>query len=156
LSSLGTPMSTISTLHFNWIPQPSLYAQARDWTARQQALRQQADDLATASNTFASAATDQTTGMMNLTARAALNRVRAAAKAKSASVLNSATDTANSSSKSSSSSSLTLRDGTVIKYDPTIYLPGGSKLNLDAGTLTLSNGTVIDTATGSRKINLTV
>ena len=152
-------MSTISTLHFNWLPQPSLYAQAQAWTAGQQVFQQQADDFATISDTFSSAAANQTSGMMNLAAQAALNRVQAAATAKSNSVLSgtsSTSSTSNSASTPSNSSSLTLPDGTVITSDPTTYLPGGSKLNLDAGTLTLSNGTVIDTATGLKKVDLTV
>lgn len=149
-------MSFISTPRFNWVPQPSSYQQAQYWTARQQALRQQADNLALVGNIFASTATNRTSGMMILAAQSALDREQAAATAKSKSVLNSASDTARLAGASSGSSSLTLRDGTVIKNDPTMYLPGGSRLNLDTGTLTLSDGTAVDTATGARKVNLTV
>jgi hypothetical protein len=91
--------------------------------------------------------------MMNLAAQAALTRTQNAANAKVQSVLGSSdTSSSSSSSSTSSSSPLTLADGTVIKDDPTQYLPGGSKLNLSAGTLTLADGTVIDTATGLKKI----
>jgi hypothetical protein len=153
VGGLSDAMSTISPMQFNWLPRPSLYAEAQAWTVRQQILRQDMDDLAAASDTFASASSDQTTGMMNLAAQAGLDRAQAAANAKVTSVLASANDPP----PSASSSSLTLPDGTVIKDDPTQYLPGGSKLNLNAGTLTLSDGTVIDTATGSKKtVDVTV
>ena len=148
-------MSTILATQFNWLPRPSLYAEAQAWTARQQFLRQKEEYLAAASDSFATAATDQTTGIANLAAQAALDRVQAAAKAKIDTVLRSSAETSASSSPSQSSSSFTLPDGTVISDDPTIYLDGGSRLNLSAGTLTLPNGTVIDTATGLKKIDLT-
>ena len=142
----------IATLSFNWLPQPSLYAQARAWTDRQQALRQSEEFQSAVSDSLAAAATDQSQGLVNIAAQVALQRTQAAAKAKAESVLNPPAV----SSRPSSSSSLTLPDGSTIKLDPTIYLPGGSKLNLDTGTLTLPNGTAVDTATGARKINLTV
>ena len=142
----------IATLSFNWLPQPSLYAQARAWTDRQQALRQSEEFQSAVSDSLAAAATDQSQGLVNIAAQVALQRTQAAAKAKAESVLNPPAV----SSPPSSSSSLTLPDGSTIKRDPTIYLPGGSKLNLDTGTLTLPNGTAVDTATGARKINLTV
>jgi hypothetical protein len=149
-------MSIFSTLHFNWLPQRSMYADAQVWAQRQRVVRQQTDDLAAVSDIVASVAVDKSQGMMDLAARAALGRTQAAARAKVQSVLNPAADTSSSSKKASSSAALILPDGTTVKADPTQYLPGGSKLNLAAGTLTLSNGTVIDTTTGLKKINLTV
>ena len=145
-------MSIIATLRFNWLPQPALYAQARAWTDRQQALRQSEEFQSAISDSLATAATDQFQRTVSIAAQVALQRTQAAAKAKAESVLNPPVV----STPSSRSSSLTLPDGSTIKLDPTIYLPGGSKLNLDRGTLTLSNGTVIDTATGAKKVNVTV
>ena len=145
-------MSIIAALRFNWLPQPSLYAQARAWTDRQQALRRSEEFQSAVSDAFATAATDQAQGMVNIAAQVALQRTQAAAKAKAESVLNAPVDP----TPPSRSSSLTLPDGSTIHVDPTIYLPGGSKLNLDTGTLTLPNGTAVDTATGTRKVNLTV
>jgi hypothetical protein len=146
-------MSIFSVMNFNWLPLPSAYQQAREWTARQQVFRQKEEYIAAASDSFAAAATDRTTGLANLAAQAALDRVQAAAKAKVNAVLNAPEDT---SATSSTSSSVTLPDGTILKDDPWIYLDGGSKLNLSAGTLTLPDGTIIDTATGLKKIDLTV
>ena len=148
-------MAIIPTVQFNWLPRPSLYAEAQAWTARQQVLRQKEEYIAAASDSFAAAATDQTTGMANLAAQAALDRVQTAAKAKINAVLNTPADPSAISSTPTSSSSVTLPDGTIINDDPSIYLDGGSKLNLSAGTLTLPDGTVIDTATGLKKIDLT-
>src|SRR4051794_5155359 len=116
---------TISVMHFNWLPQPSLYSQARAWTVRQQIARQKEEDMAAASDTFASAATDQATGMANLAAQAALDRVNAAAQKKVNEVLSTSADTS-ASNPSASSSGVTLPDGTVINDDPSIYLDGGS------------------------------
>jgi hypothetical protein len=92
---------------------------------------------------------------MNLVVQQALARVKAAAQKKVDSVLSAANaDTATSSAKDEP---LTLPDGTVVKVDPVQYLPGGSKLNLQTGLLTLPNGTLIDTRTGARKVvDLTV
>lgn len=149
----GDAMSSISNLRFNWLPLPSLYAQATSWTARQKSLGQQLDLLTTVGDIFASAASDQASGMINLAAQASLARTQAAAKAKVDAVLSAPSET---STSKPSDKSLTLPDGTIIKQDPMTYLPGGSKLNLAAGTLTLPNGTVIDTATGAKKVNVTV
>ena len=35
-------------------------------------------------------------------------------------------------------------------------LDSGTKIDLDAGTITLSNGTVIDAKTGAKKINIVI
>jgi hypothetical protein len=141
-------------IRFNWLPRPSLYAEAQAWTARQQALRQKEEYIAAASDSFAAAAQDQTTGMANLAAQVALDRVQSAAQTKVNQVLNTPADTTSDSNTADSSSGITLPDGTVINDDPSIYLDGGSKVNLSDGTLTLPDGTVIDTATGLKKIDL--
>src|SRR6266436_920731 len=112
-------MSIIPTVRFNWLPQPSLYAQARAWTDRQQALRQSEEFQSAVSDSLATAATDQFQGLVNIAAQVALQRTQAAAKAKAESVLHPPADP----TPPSRSSSLTLPDGSTIKLDPTIYLP---------------------------------
>src|SRR4051812_32832170 len=106
---LAFVMPVTSATRFNSVPVQSAYAQAQTWTARQQALRESDDYLSSVLSVFTSAAADQTAGMMNLAAQAALKRTQAAATAKVQSVLN-PTDTSSSPAKSASST-LTLADG---------------------------------------------
>jgi hypothetical protein len=144
-------------MSFNWLPRLSPYAQASAWTLRQQSMRQQIENLAFVTDTLTGAGTDEASGVMKLTVKKALARTQAAAQAKVRSVLASVgSDDAAASSAQSKTSTVILKDGTAIKPSPVQYLPGGSKLNIAAGTLTLPNGTVIDTATGARKVNVTV
>src|SRR5215475_10514899 len=98
-------MSSISTMNFNWLPQPSLFAQAQAWTERQAVLRQQMDDFATYSDNFATVAINQTQGLSNIAAQTALDRVQSAASAKANSVLSSGSNSSSSSSSASSNSS---------------------------------------------------
>jgi len=143
-------------MSFNWLPRISSYAQAQQWTARQQALRQDADDVLSAlSDKLSSAAADQYSGIATLAAQAALDRINAATKAKAAQA-HASTDDAFTANSSSDRNSVNLPDGSTINVDTSTYLAGGSKINLDAGTLTLSDGTVIDTATGVKKVDVTV
>ncbi len=81
-------MSIIATLRFNWLPQPALYAQARAWTDRQQALRQSEEFQSAISDSLATAATDQFQRTVSIAAQVALKRTQAAAKAKVESALN--------------------------------------------------------------------
>jgi hypothetical protein len=140
---------------FNWVRLQSSWEQARNWNARQQALRQQQEYRNEVTNTLAKAADGENQGVMNLIVKQALARTQAAAQKKADSVLASANDTS-PVKPAKDTSPVTLRDGTVIKVDEVQYLPGGSKLNLKTGILTLPNGTLVDTQTGARKVNVTV
>jgi hypothetical protein len=149
-------MSIIQTMSFNWLPRLSPYAKAQNWRTHQQALNQQSMDILTiAGDSLLTAAANRISGRSNLAAQAALDRINAAANAKSNAVQRSSTDTTTSSSSSTSSPWVSLPDGSSVYIDPSTYLAGGSKINLDAGTLILSDGTVIDTTTGLKKVDVT-
>jgi hypothetical protein len=140
---------------FNWLPRLSPYAQAQQWTARQQALRLDADDILSAlSDKLSNVAANQYSGLATLAGQAALNRINAATRAKALEAQASAADTIAPRS-SGDPNSVTLPDGSTMKVDTSTYLAGGSKINLDAGTITLPDGTVIDAATGVKKVNVT-
>src|SRR5207253_1008316 len=100
---------------------------------------------------FSGAATDQASGTANLAARAAIDRINAAAKAARAKNLAALSSPSavpypnlNPSIVSSTDSEITFSDGTSIKLKSSNTLSGGGKLDLDGGTLTLSNGVQID------------
>jgi hypothetical protein len=144
-------------MSFNWLPRISPYAQAQQWTARQAAFRLDAEDVLSAlSDKLSTAATDQISGLANLAAQAALDRINAAVKAKAAQAQSSSTDTTLSNFPSDPNpNSVNLPDGSTIQVDTSTYLAGGSKINLAAGTLTLPDGTVIDAKTGAKKVDVT-
>jgi hypothetical protein len=153
-------MAIVPTVRFNWLPRQTLYAEAQTRTARQQALRQQQDYLSAASDILAAAATNSASGMSNLAAQAALTRIQAAAKAKAQEQAKLASNSLKNPSTLpntlSPPKSVTLPDGSKINVDPAIYLDGGSKLNVSTGTITFPDGTIIDTKTGVKKVNVTV
>jgi hypothetical protein len=125
-------MSAIQQMRFNWLPKPSAYSEARAWTAKQQALREHSDTMAVMSDNLMGALPSQTQGVNQLVAKAALARIQSAARTKATKALNSASSTTATSAPKSSA------------VTGEQYLDGGSKLNLDAGTLTLRSGKVID------------
>jgi formyltetrahydrofolate synthetase len=145
-------------MSFNWLPRVSFYAQSQQWAARQKALRQDADDvLSSLSDKLSDVAANQYSGTANLAAQAALDRINAAAKAKTAEAqAAAAADNPFDSSSSDDPNSVTLPDGTSVPVDTSTYLAGGSKIDLNAGTITLPDGTVIDAATGVKRVDLSV
>src|SRR5262249_27223712 len=121
------------------------------------------DTLSTLSDSFANATANNVSGMASIALQSALDRLQATVQAKQAEAAALSADPPDlsppayaTSSWDNTASTVTLSDGTTVSSNATQYLPSGSKLNLDAGTLALSDGTVIDTTTGLKRVNLTV
>jgi hypothetical protein len=144
-------------MSFNWLPRISPYAQAQQWAERQRALREDADDVLSAlSDKLSAVAADQYSGTANLAAQAALDRINAATKAKAAQAQAAALADNPFPRPASDPKSVTLPDGSSFAVDTATYLPGGTRLDLKAGTITLTDGTVIDAATGAKKVDVSV
>src|SRR5437879_2964055 len=117
---------TITTTQFNWLPRPSMWQEAQNWTARQQSLRDTMDTVSSLSDNFATASANQYSGLANLAAQAALTRIQAAAKAKT-DANQAAAAAAAPSTIAGNSSTITMPDGTPVDLSRANYLPGGSK-----------------------------
>jgi hypothetical protein len=107
--------------------------------SRREAVRQFISERQLALNGLSTALNDSITGYANLAAQAAASRVQAETKAKIDKMLTSATDALSAAKPATSK----------------VLLDSGSQLDLNAGTLTLSNGTIVDIKTGLKKVNVT-
>src|SRR5262245_45688486 len=150
----------ISSSSFNWVQTPSAWQQLQNWHARRQAANEEfLANVSALSDAFSGAITSQSSGAANLAAQAAIDRLNAETKAKQAKAAAAASaspyPSLNPSIKNVNNDQITLSDGTTIKLNSTNRLGGGSKLDLSANTLTLSNGTQIDLKTGLKKVNIT-
>ena len=119
------------------------------WTAKRKAMRQEFEGRQTAANNaFINAASAKIDGMGTLIGQKALDRVIAEGKAKTARQAELAKlDTTIDSNKAD------IKDS-MFSGSTSGQLDSGTKIDLDAGTITLSDGTVIDAKTGAKKINI--
>jgi hypothetical protein len=99
-------------------------------------------------NKFAKTATNQISAKANLAAKAALARIKAAttaSQAKQQALVDK--EIASSPLPSKQPQDVTLSDGTVIKAPP-VALAGGARINFSNGTMTRSDGVIINLSTG--------
>jgi hypothetical protein len=94
--------------------------------------------------------TNQVEAGTNLAAMAALSRIQKASKAKQAKAAATSTPTVNVKK-----SSQTLSDGTTVQFSNKVTFASGTTLDPDHHTMTLSDGTMIDTNTGLKIVNIT-
>ncbi len=99
-------------------------------------------------NKMSGAANSRITGMANLAGKAALKRIKAAAAAKQAAQQAQAdADAAKAPLPSKQLQDVTLSDGTIIKAPP-VALAGGARIDMARGTMTRSDGVIVDLKTG--------
>ena len=103
-----------------------------------------------ANNAFTNAWSARIDGTGTIIGQIALDRVIAEGKAKSA-----ANAEAAKLATDIDSSKADIQDS-MFSASSSGQLDSGTKIDLDAGTITLSDGTVIDAKTGAKKINITV
>jgi hypothetical protein len=147
-------MATFDSLKFNWLPRPSAWQEMQNYRARQADLQTAADTTNAIISKLTDAGVTQATAQGNLSAKAALARIKAATAAKQKKQQDDTELAARNAPKSTTPKDITLSDGTVIKADPTITLAGGTKINPKNNTLTLGDGTLVNLLTG-RKVDVT-
>jgi len=119
------------------------------WTAKRKAMRQEFESrVAAASSAFTDAWTSQSSGSANYAVQASIIRMQAEAKQKAA-------DAANAPDYDTGGNIIPSTINSTFSVTNTTRLDSGSEINLDAGTMTLANGTVIDLNTGLKKIDVT-
>lgn len=121
------------------------------WQAKRKVMRQDFEEKqSAANNAFMNAWSGQIDGMNTIIAQIALDRITEEGKAKAAAKAEAAKlDTTIDSSKAD------IKDS-IFSGSSSGQLDSGTKIDLDAGTITLSDGTVIDSKTGVKKINIVV
>jgi hypothetical protein len=127
------------------------YESLSAWRQKRKAMTQ--DFLAkqsAASDAFSSTWSDQITGMNTIIGQIALARVTAEGKAKAA---KQADDAANTTTIDTNAANI---QDSAFSGDGTGELDSGTMIDLNAGTITLSDGTVIDSQTGIKKVDLSV
>ncbi len=106
------------------------------WRARFKSMREDFESrVSDAGTSLGTAWSDQISGAGDLAAKKALARIQAATKAKLA-------------AQQKSTPIVDAPKSSAFSYNSQLTLGSGSNLNLDAGTLTLSDGTTIDLKTG--------
>lgn len=127
-------MSSISSNRFGWVRTPSAYQSLQAWHQRQASFRQDFEaNQSAAMSAFGDAMSNQISQSGTISAQIALDRIQAAAKAKFAAISDGASATSST---------------TANPVDPIVLSDGSSTIDVTGGTLTLSNGTVIDLKTG--------
>jgi hypothetical protein len=109
--------------------------------SRRNIVRQFIDQRQTALNGLSTAWTDNISGTANLAAQAASKRVQAETKAKIDKMVGAAAADTSPPAKAAKSK---------------VLLDSGSQVDLNAGTITLSNGAIVDIKTGLKKVNVKV
>lgn len=131
-------------MHFGWIRTPSAYESMVSWREKHAAARQDFESqMTTASSTFGDAFSNQISQSGTIAAQRALARIQAETKAKQAA--QAASDTRN-----------TPVDPPKVIGSTVTLSDGSSQIDLEAGTLTMADGSVVDLKTGTTKVNVTV
>jgi hypothetical protein len=134
---------------FGWVRTLSARESVAAWKEKRKVMRQEFEEKQTAANNaFTNAWTAKIDGMGSIVGQIALERVIAEGKAKAAKnaeIAKLATDVdANKADI----------DDSIFSGSTSGQLDSGTKIDMNAGTITLSNGTVIDAKTGAKKINI--
>lgn len=139
-------MPAIQTKRFNWVRTATARENIEAWREKRKSVREGFEATqSAASNALLTTFSDRISGAGDLAARAALKRIQDAIKAKIA-----------EQSAGSDENIIPATKKSVFSVSSTTTLDGGSKIDLDANTLTLSDGTVIDITTGVKKVNVVV
>jgi hypothetical protein len=143
-------MAAISGKRFGWRTL-SARESVEAWKEKHKAMRQHFERRqAEASNRFSNAWSGQIEGMGIIIGQIALDRVIAEGQAKTAAAAESA-----KLATEVDSNKADIKDS-MFSGSASGQLDSGTKIDLDAGTITLSNDTVIDAKTGAKKINIVV
>ncbi len=128
------------------------YEAATAWAAKRKAARQKFEAAQTEiSNKLLSVGDAQSQGLAEIVAQIALKRITEEGKAKAKKTCGAGEDRAPRSTPARPTSRI--RFSAIPRA---VTLDGGTKIDLDNDTITLSDGTVIDIKTGVKKINITV
>jgi hypothetical protein len=144
----------LETPRFNWLPKTTAWQNLQIWRDKQSYVQSLIDVNSAIVARLSNAQNTQIDGIAKFAAKVALKRVNDAIKAKQDARARSAASDAAVTPKAPTT--IALSDGRTVHIDPTMTLAGGSKINLDNGTLKLSDGTLIDLKTGLKKVDVTV
>ncbi|MGE3150365.1 MAG: hypothetical protein AB7K04_15015 [Pseudorhodoplanes sp.] len=122
---------------------------AKAWRARYKAMREKFEASQTeALNALTTAMNDQTTGSGDLVARVAAARIKSEAQAKAAALAKQPVSTAINTNSADIKESM-FSESKSARFDT------GTSVDLNKGTITLSNGKTIDIATGAKVYDFT-
>ena len=120
------------------------------WSSKRKAMRQEFESRqSAASDGFTSAWTSQSSGSATYATQAAIIRMQAEAKQKAAAAEKMASyDAGDNIIPSSMNSTFSVTNST--------RLDGGTQIDMNAGTMTMKDGSVYDLTTGLKKVSVTV
>ncbi len=140
----------MKTYRYSGYRQMSSWEATQAWTARRKAMRQDYESRASAaSSAFTDAWSSQSTGSASLAAQASIDRMQAEAKQKAA-------DAANTPTYDTGSNTLPSTINSTFSVTSSTRLDGGTQIDMNAGTMTMTDGTVYDLNTGLKKVSITV
>jgi hypothetical protein len=137
-------MPSIQAKKFQWVRPLTARESVEAWRGKRKTMREDFESRTGAAQaSFNTVWSNQSAGVADLGIKKALARIQAEIKAKAA-----------EKAAASSVNELPKSRNSVFSVDSSATLDGGSKIDLKAGTLTLPNGTVVDLATGVKKLNI--
>jgi hypothetical protein len=141
----------VKTYRYTSARQMTSYESVTAWTAKRKVMRQEFESRQQAANdAFTSAWSSQIDGMNTIIGQIALDRITKEGKAKAE---QQAADAKNAVTVDPNKADI---KDSIFADTGSGELDSGTKIDLDNGTITLSDGTVLDAQTGMKKIDLTV
>ncbi len=138
-------MAAIQSKRFNWVRTATARENIEAWRAKRKSVREGFEATqSAASNALLTTFSDRISAAGDLAARAALKRIQSELQEKIA------------ERSASSDNLIPATKNSVFSVSATTTLDGGSKIDLQGNTLTLTDGTVIDLTTGLKKLNVVV
>jgi hypothetical protein len=140
----------MKTYRYTAYRQMSSWEATKAWSAKRKQLRQDFEQRqAAAGDAFNTAWTSQSSGAANIAVQMSIARMKEELVAKAEKAKNTTTyDTGGNLIPSTKNSTFSVTGST--------RLDGGTQIDMNSNTMTLSNGTQIDIKTGLKKVSVTV
>jgi hypothetical protein len=128
----------------------SSWEATRSWTAKRKEMREEFESrVAAATTAFNEAWGSQTSGSANYAVQSAIIRMQAEAKQK-------ALDAAKKTDYDTGPNNIPSSKNSTFSVTSSTRLDGGTQIDMNAGTMTMKDGTVYDLKTGLKRVNVTV
>jgi hypothetical protein len=140
----------MKTYRYTSFRQMTPWEATKAWSSKRKAMRQEFEQRqSAAADAFTGAWTSQSSGAANIAVQMSIERMKAEAIAKAEKVKSAPNyDTGGNILPSSKNSTFSVTGST--------RLDGGTQIDMNAGTMTMKDGTVYDLKTGLKKVNVTV
>jgi hypothetical protein len=140
----------MKTYRYTAYRQMTPWEATKAWSAKRKVMRQEFEQRqSAAADAFTTAWTSDSSGAANIAVQKSIERMKAEVAAKAEQAKNATTyDTGGNIIPSTRNSTFSVTGNT--------RLDGGTQIDMNAGTMTMKDGSVIDLTTGLKKVSVTV